>query len=88
MSGITTFAIGLAYMVTAYIPMDQNTFLHASVPVRMLLAAISGLRLLFISNISKEGRNQMLFVLFYDGLGGAFCGWQLENFSGIAPAYH
>ena len=85
-SGITTLAIGIAYLVTSYMPIEQNQFLHASVPVRIFLALLAALRLCTISNISNEGRNEMLFVAIYDGLGGAICGWQLGNFSGRVPA--
>lgn len=85
MSGITTLAIGIAYLVTSYMPIEQNQFLHASVPVRMFLALLAAARLVFVQNVSTEGRNEMLFVAIYDGLGGAICGWQLGNFSGKVP---
>ena len=85
MSGVTTLAIGLAYLATSYMPIEQNQFLHASVPVRILLALLATLRLLLVKDLTGEGRNEMLFVALYDGLGAVICGWQLENFSGRAP---
>jgi hypothetical protein len=87
MFGITTMAISLGYLSTSYMPISENQFLHASVPVRMILAALAGLRLLTVKNISKDGRNQMLFVLLYDGLGGFFCGLQLGRFDGKVAGY-
>lgn len=85
MSGITTLAIGIAYLATSYMPIEENQFLHASVPVRIFLALLAALRLITVNNISGEGRNEMLFVALYDGLGGAICGWQLGNFSRRVP---
>jgi hypothetical protein len=86
MAGITTLGIGLAYTATAYMPISENQFLHASVPVRMGLAITAGLRLLLMKDVmSTDGVNQMLFVLLYDGLGGALCGYELGNFSGRIP---
>ncbi len=85
MAGITTLAIGMAYPITSYMPISENQFLHASVPVRVFLALMAGLRLLLTDNLSKEGRNQMLFVFLYDGIGGLVCGWELGSFSGRVP---
>lgn len=86
MSGITTLAIGVAYLATSYMPIEQNQFLHASVPVRIFLALLAILRLLVVKDISKAGKNEMLFVALYDGLGAIVCGWQLGNFTGRAPS--
>lgn len=85
--GIATLAIGVAYPVTSYMPISENQFLHASVPVRIFLALVAGSRLLLFDNMSKDGRNEMLFVILYDGIGAIICGWQLGNFSGVAPAW-
>jgi len=43
--GIATTAIGLSYLSNSYVPIEQNTFLYASAPVRVIHAAISGARL-------------------------------------------
>jgi hypothetical protein len=82
MAGITTLGIGLAYLSTSYMPIAENHFLHASVPVRVLLALVAASRLLLFKNVSSAGRNEMLFVFLYDGFGGLLCGWQLDNFTG------
>ncbi|KIW00613.1 uncharacterized protein PV09_07810, partial [Verruconis gallopava] len=52
MSGVTTLAIGIAYMATSYMPIEQNQFLHASMPVRIVLALLAGLRLLSVKNMT------------------------------------
>ncbi|KAF2668581.1 hypothetical protein BT63DRAFT_362951, partial [Microthyrium microscopicum] len=86
MAGITMLAIGIAYLSTSYMPIAQNQFLHASVPVRILLALVAGLKMVVDKNITQSARNEMLLVFLYDGIGGLVCGWQLENFSGKVPA--
>lgn len=85
MAGITTLAIGLGYLTTSYMPIEENQFLHASVPVRIFLALLAVVRLLVVKNISKDGRNEMLFVALYDGLGAVICGWQIGRFDGRVP---
>jgi hypothetical protein len=82
MAGIAYLAIGVAYLSTSYMPISENQFLHASVPVRIGLALVAGLRLVLVDNISQGGYNQMLFTLLYDGIGGIVCGWRLGNFTG------
>ncbi|KAE9393128.1 hypothetical protein BT96DRAFT_924240 [Gymnopus androsaceus JB14] len=34
---IATIALGMSYISTSYMPMEDNQFLHASAPVRVLL---------------------------------------------------
>lgn len=84
-AGITMFGIGVGYLMTSYMPISENQFLHASVPVRIFLALLAALRLLLVKNISQAGQREMLFTALYDGIGGLICGWQLENFSGRVP---
>jgi hypothetical protein len=86
MLGIATAALGLAYLSTAYMPLHQNAFLYASVPVRMILATIAGLKLLQLGpTVSETGRAELLTVLLYDGIGGAVVGWFLGTWSGRIP---
>jgi len=86
MLGIATTALGLAYLSTAYLPLHQNVFLYASVPVRMILATVAGLKLLQVGpEISSTGRTELLSVLLYDGIGGIILGWFLGSWSGRIP---
>jgi hypothetical protein len=66
-------------------PISENQFLHASVPVRVGLALVAALKLLVDKNMPQDYRNEMLFVFLYDGIGGLICGWQLDNFNGRVP---
>ena len=88
MIGFTMTALGLGYLGTAYMPQEQNAFLYLSVPIRMGLGLLCGLKLwLSGKNISAAGKIDFLLVLIYDGIGGFLLGWSLGTWSGIAPAY-
>ncbi|KDQ54553.1 hypothetical protein JAAARDRAFT_196467 [Jaapia argillacea MUCL 33604] len=94
MLGITTTAIGLSYLSTSYMPIHQNAFLYASVPVRILLGGLMGLKVLLSDRASgqgrgmgKEMRKQFLTFAIYDGLGGLALGWWLGTWSGRMPGY-
>jgi hypothetical protein len=39
--GIASLGLGLAYLSTSYVPQEENQFLYASVPVRMILAGVA-----------------------------------------------
>jgi hypothetical protein len=88
MLGIATTGLGLAYLTTSYMPTHSNQFLYASVPVRMILGGIAGIKLL----ASMAGKGSGLgalgglwFVTLYDGMGGFLLGWWLGSWSGRAP---
>lgn len=88
MLGIPITAIGLCYLSTSYMPMHENHFLYASAPVRVLLAALAGLKLLLAGNsLSKESKREFLGVLLYDGIGGLLVGWWLGTLRGRIPGY-
>ncbi|KAJ7270274.1 hypothetical protein C8J57DRAFT_1435464 [Mycena rebaudengoi] len=88
--GITTIAIGMSYISTSYMPIAENQFLHASAPVRVLLALLAGLKWLTIgaenARLYKQ-RNALLGILLYDGLGGLVLGWYLGTFSGKVATF-
>ncbi|KAE9393126.1 hypothetical protein BT96DRAFT_944149 [Gymnopus androsaceus JB14] len=88
--GIATIALGMSYISTSYMPMEDNQFLHASAPVRVLLASLAGLKWLTISKENArlyKKRNALLGILLYDGLGGLILGWYLGTFSGKVASY-
>jgi hypothetical protein len=71
-------------------PIAENQFLHASAPIRVLLALLAGLKWLTIdaenARLYKK-RNVLLGVLLYDGLGGLLLGWYLGTFGGKVAAF-
>jgi hypothetical protein len=80
--GIATLGLGLAYLSTSYVPVEENQLLYASVPVRVILAAVAGLKALVAR---KEERGTLVGVAVYDGLGGVVLGWWLGSWSGRVP---
>ncbi|KAJ7705742.1 hypothetical protein B0H16DRAFT_691474 [Mycena metata] len=82
--GIATTALGLASprppdLATAYIPIALNQFLHASAPIRVVLALLHGLKWLMTSGVQNAAvctkGTVPLGVLLYDGLGGLILRW-------------
>ncbi|KAJ7761824.1 hypothetical protein B0H16DRAFT_1530662 [Mycena metata] len=84
--GIATTALGLAYLATAYMPIASNQFLHASAPIRVVLAFLAGFKWFMTRDMGNRRvytkRNVMLGVFLYDGLGGLLLGWYLGTLSG------
>jgi hypothetical protein len=86
MLGIATTGLGLAYLSTAYMPVDKNQFLHASVPVRMVLAGAAGIKLLVAGKgMSADQLKSFWGVALYDGIGGFLLGWWLGTWGGRVP---
>lgn len=84
--GIATLGLGLAYLSTSYVPMEENQFLYATVPVRMILASVAGLKVLLAGReIGMEEKRALLGIAIYDGLGGVVLGWRLGGWSGRVP---
>ncbi|KAK0105469.1 hypothetical protein ONS95_004166 [Cadophora gregata] len=88
MLGIATFGLGLAYFTTSYMPLEQNQFFYATVPVRIILACMATARLVLdgkVGSLSKEDRINLLMVVGYDGLSAVVLGWWLGSFGGRVP---
>lgn len=87
MLGVTTTAVGLSYLTTAYVPIEENQFLHASVPVRVLLGLLAGSKAILGGGLTADGKRNLLIVLVYDGLGGLAAGWWLGRYDGRIAGY-
>lgn len=71
-------------------PIEQNQFLYASVPIRIILACTAAGRLTLDrsgGNLSSGDRWNLLVVAVYDGLGGVALGWWLGSFGGRVPGF-
>ncbi|KAF3939268.1 hypothetical protein ABW19_dt0206650 [Dactylella cylindrospora] len=85
--GITTTTIGLAYLSTSYVPVEENQFLHASVPVRLFVAALLATSAI-VNRSTMDGKSRRTHIGFalWDGVGALWLGWYLNNWSGRLPS--
>jgi len=83
--GIASLGLGVAYLATSYMPVAENQWLHASVPVRMILGAVAGVRAFIAKDC--EATRELIGVLLYDGLGGLLLGWSLGRWDGKVAGY-
>lgn len=81
MLGISCLAIALAYLTTAYVPLAENVFLHASVPVRIALGSVAAVKWLLVGGVGEDA-NSLRVVAIYDGGGGFLLGWWLGRWDG------
>ncbi|KAH7098072.1 hypothetical protein BKA62DRAFT_402640 [Auriculariales sp. MPI-PUGE-AT-0066] len=78
--GVATLGLGLAYLSTSYMPINENQFLHASAPVRMVLGVVAGIKLVLSRGNNPAvytARTNLLVIFIYDGLGGAVLAYYL-----------
>jgi hypothetical protein len=86
--GIASLGLGLAYLSTSYVPQEENQFLYASVPVRMILAAVAAAKMAIDRVQGRHSlQRELLGIALYDGLGGFLLGCWLGSFGGKVPAY-
>jgi hypothetical protein len=86
MLGMVTTGIGLSYLVTTYMPMHENQYLYASVPIRLIVDGIAGIELLVAGHrMTQEGFNEVGGTLLIEALAGLWLGWYLETFNGRVP---
>lgn len=85
--GIVSCALMLPYFLGSYMPIEENQWLHVSVPVRLLLSASLGINLLIRgrSEMSKEGYAEFMLLGAVDLVGALILGRQLGTFSGMVP---
>lgn len=65
-------------------PLEENQFVHASVPVRLMLsAAMLGICLLKGKQMSKGGYWELMGLAIFDGIAATVLGFYLGRFDGI-----
>ncbi|KDQ16225.1 hypothetical protein BOTBODRAFT_30946 [Botryobasidium botryosum FD-172 SS1] len=88
MLGIASMGLGLGYLSTAYMPIEENQWLHASVPVRIILALVAGLKLAIGGPaLGRGATRELMTTLVYDGIGGLVLGWWLGRWDGRVSGY-
>ena len=80
--GIASLAIGLAYLFTSYMPVEENQWLHASVPVRLILGLLLGLRTVVGDGLTEAEKRSLRNLGLYDGFGAVVLGLWLGRFDG------
>ena len=83
--GIATVGLGISYIFTSYMPIEENQWLHASVPARLLLASLMIVKVLVGNGITKADKRGLLTLAVYDGVGGAVLGFWLGRWDGRVP---
>ena len=66
-------------------PRERNQLLHASVPMRIVLAGVVALVLVVNGRkMTKRGFWELAALGAYDSLGALWLGWELGRFDGVA----
>jgi hypothetical protein len=61
--GSASISLGLVYLMTSYVPIAENQFLHASVPLRLLTSVLLGVKSWSERRtMSEEGKREFLWV--------------------------
>jgi hypothetical protein len=85
--GVTTSALMLPYFVSSYMPIAENQWLHASVPIRLWISAmLIGNVLLRRKTMSREGYWEFLMLGVMDGVSAFTLGIYLGRFDGRVPS--
>ncbi|KAK2744782.1 hypothetical protein FQN55_006538 [Onygenales sp. PD_40] len=82
--GIATTGLGLGYLTTSYVPIEENQFVHASVPVRMVLALLAAAR---IPSASRQDQRALGMIAVYDLVGAIMVGYSLGRWDGRVSGY-
>ena len=71
------------YLVSSYMPLEDNQFVHTSVPVRLFLAGcLVGVCVLRGREMSKSGWWEMIGLAAIEGVGALMLGFHLGRFDG------
>lgn len=86
--GLVTSSLMLPYFLSSYMPIEENQFLHVSVPIRLGLAAgfVGNLLLRGRQGMSEEGFWEFLTLTVVDVVGSVWLGVYLGSFDGRVPA--
>jgi len=79
------------YLFSSYMPVDENQFLHATVPVRLILSGLMTMNLLIHGRqgMSKDGFWGHVAIAAIDGITGVLLGNWLGRYDGlVAGAEH
>ncbi|KAF7114657.1 hypothetical protein CNMCM5793_009608 [Aspergillus hiratsukae] len=82
--GISACLLMLPYFLSSYMPIEENQWLHVTVPIRLFLSSALGANLLLRGrNMSEEGFWEFLALGVTDFVGAIMLGWELGRFDGM-----
>jgi hypothetical protein len=86
--GLLGCTMMMPYFLSSYMPIEDNQWLHTSVPVRLLLSGSLCTHVLFRGReaMSREGFFEFLTLGILDLVGALVLGHELGTFSGIIPS--
>ncbi|GIJ86691.1 hypothetical protein Asppvi_005584 [Aspergillus pseudoviridinutans] len=86
--GVVACALQLPYFLCSYMPIEENQWLHVTVPVRLAVSAALGVNLLFRGRrMSEEGLWEFLALGVTDLVGAVMLGWELGRFDGMVSGF-
>jgi hypothetical protein len=82
--GICMTGLEVTYLVSSYMPFEQNQFIAASVPVRLGLAALmAAVVARERKSMSKSGFWEFTALAALDGVSAVVLGWRLGRWDGM-----
>lgn len=82
--GIAITGLEITYLVTSYMPFEENQFIAASVPVRIFLASLMAtICAINRKSVSRSGLWEFVGLATMDGLAGLWLGRKLGRWDGM-----
>lgn len=86
--GLVSSCLMLPYFLCSYMPIEENQYLHASVPIRLFVSGVLFGHTLLRGRkgMSEEGYREFLGFAVMDAGAAIMVGLQLGRFNGIVPS--
>ncbi|PKX89327.1 uncharacterized protein P174DRAFT_516003 [Aspergillus novofumigatus IBT 16806] len=86
--GVVACALQLPYFLSSYMPIEENQWLHVTVPIRLFVSTALGVNLLLRARrMSEEGFWEFLALGVTDFVGAVMLGWELGRFDGMVLGF-
>jgi hypothetical protein len=86
--GVVACALQLPYFLSSYMPIEENQWLHVTVPIRLFVSTALGVNLLLRGRrMSEEGIWEFLALGVTDFVGAVMLGWELGRFDGMVSGF-
>jgi hypothetical protein len=82
--GVITVGLEVTYLVSSYMPLEDNQFIAASVPIRLGLAALMGtICVIHRKTLSKSGFRELALLAIADASAAVVLGLKLGRWDGM-----